>query len=85
MKDIKDWVIQWFENNTNGLREHIIKNSHSNYFEEGWLDSLKFIEFIVDIENTFKIQFSNNEFQNRMFSSIDGITKIIESKKNETI
>lgn len=85
MKEIKDWVISWFEKNTDVKKDEIRNILHESYFERGWIDSLKFIEFITDIESAFKIQFSNDEFQNRMFSTIDGLCKIIESKKNERL
>jgi len=54
-----------------------------NYFLKGWIDSLKFIELISDIENEFQISFSNNEFQDRTFSTVEGLIKIIEDKINE--
>lgn len=85
MKEIKEWVISWFEKNTIVKKDEVKNVLDENYFERGWMDSLKFIEFITDIEDTFKIQFSNDEFQNRMFSTIDGLCKIIESKKNDKL
>jgi len=60
-----------------------MKNSlKENYFENGWIDSLKFIELITQIEEKFGIRFSNDEFLDRKFSTIEGLTKIIE-RKNE--
>lgn len=85
MKEIEDWIISWFEKNTDVKKDEIRNILYENYFERGGIDSLKFIEFITDIEYAFKIQFSNDEFQNRMFSTINGLCKIIESKKNERL
>ena len=76
------WLIIWFEKNSlaTGI---IMKNSlKENYFENGWIDSLKFIELITQIEEKFGIRFSNDEFLDRKFSTIEGLTKIIE-RKNE--
>jgi len=56
------------------------KKINENYFEKGWIDSLKFIDLITQIEEEFSIRFSNDEFQDRKFSTIEGLAKIIERK-----
>ena len=81
--DVKTWIINWFEENTNLTKDEIEKNVSKNYFELGWLDSFKFITFINDIEKKFDINFSNEEFQNRDFSIVEGLIKIIQGKLNE--
>ena len=58
-----------------------IKKLSENYFKNGWLDSLKFIELINDVEQEFEILFSNDEFQNRKFATINGLREIITGKK----
>jgi len=78
--EIKEWIMSWFEKNADLSREEIEKNLSSNYLSKGWIDSFKFISFISDIEKKFEISFSNDEFQNRMFATIDGLTEIIAKK-----
>ena len=78
--DTKSWLFVWFEKNTSAKNEEISNNSDKNYFNNGWLDSLKFIELINDIEEKFQISFSNDEFQNRKFATINGLMEIIEEK-----
>ena len=78
-------VLNWFQENANVLQNEINENKNENYFMKGWIDSLKFISFISDIENQFKISFSNNEFQDRKFVTINGIIKILEDKTHESI
>lgn len=78
--DVKKWLISWFLKNTNADEEEIKKNFSEDYISIGWIDSLKFIEFIDACEKEFNIRFSNDEFQNREFATINGITKIIEEK-----
>jgi len=78
----KMWLINWFEKNSLTTEINMKNSLEENYFENGWIDSLKFIELITQIEEKFGIQFSNDEFQDRKFSTIDGLIKIIE-KKNE--
>lgn len=81
--DVKIWIINWFEENTNLKKDEIGNSISKNYFEMGWIDSFKFISFINDIEKKFNINFSNEEFQNRAFSNIEGLIKIIQGKINE--
>ena len=81
--DVTGWVISWFENNTDMKRKELEEGVSQNYFEKGWIDSLSFISFIADIEEHFRIRFSNEEFHDRTFSTIEGITRIIEGKLNE--
>ena len=81
----KSWIIQWFVNNSNLSENEINENLEENYLIKGWIDSLKFISFISDIENEFKISFSNDEFQNRKFATVNGIVKIIEEKTNGNV
>lgn len=81
--DSKSWIVKWFSDNTNLTENEIIANLDENYLTKCWIDSLKFISFISDIENEFKIIFSNDEFQNRKFATINGLVQIIEEKLNE--
>lgn len=85
MMDSMSWIVKWFSNNTNLTENEIIANLDENYLTKCWIDSLKFISFISDIENEFKIVFSNDEFQNRKFATINGLVQIIEDKLNEQI
>ena len=79
--DVKTWIIEWFKENTE-LKEGEM-GVEDDYFEKGWIDSFKFILFIAKIEERFDIRFSNDEFQDRSFSTIEGITKIIQRAMNE--
>ena len=81
----KNWITDWFVQNTNIQKNEIEKNILEDYFIKGWIDSLKFILLISDIEEHFQINFLNDEFQNRVFSTIDGLAKIIEEKINGQI
>lgn len=79
------WIIDWFVKNTDLVKDEIMKNGRENYLEKGWIDSFKFISYITDIETKFNIHFSNDQFQDRNFSTIEGIIKIIEEKINDKI
>lgn len=79
--DVENWLFDWFEKNTPAKKHEISKKLGENYFKNGWLDSLKFIELINDVEQKFEILFSNDEFQNRKFATINGLREIITEKK----
>lgn len=83
--DPKKWLIHWLSENSIVTQNEIEKNLDKNYLDIGWIDSLKFVSFVTDIESYFKINFSNNEFQNKDFSTINGLAKIIEDKMNGKI
>ena len=78
--DIKDWINNWFENNSDLNLEEIIKFQDEDYFAKGWIDSFKFIRMVTEIEEKFKINFSNDEFQDKKFSTINGLSEIIEAR-----
>jgi acyl carrier protein len=81
--NVETWIINWFKQNADLKSNDITKNLFENYLEKGWIDSLKFISFISDIEGNFGIRFSNDEFQDRAFATIAGLSKIIHNKINE--
>jgi acyl carrier protein len=83
--DIQSWVVSWFSKNTDVSKEEVVENISQNYFEMGWIDSLQFISFISDIEREFGIHFSNDEFHDRSFATVQGIVGIIERKAKEKI
>jgi acyl carrier protein len=77
VQKINMWMVDWFEKNTIAKKKELLDFLNVSYFEKGWMDSFKFISFIVDIEEEFGVAFSNDEFQNREFSTIEGLTKIV--------
>ena len=79
----KIWLINWFEKNSLATEINMKNGLEENYFENGWVDSLKFMELITQIEEKFGIRFSNDEFLDRKFSTIEGLTKIIERKNGK--
>lgn len=78
--NVKEWLTNWFEKNSDLTKEEIEKNVSEDYLAKGWIDSFKFVSFITEIEEEFKITFSTDEFQNRGFATLDGLTIIIEAR-----
>lgn len=54
------------------------------FIDEGIVDSINLIRFILEIENKFKIKLTSKDTQSDNFRTINGITKII-NKKNAKI
>ena len=46
---------------------------------QGILDSMSFLEFIVDIESAFNIELDFSELDPSEFTSIDNLVKLIEN------
>ncbi|MBI5227916.1 hypothetical protein HY988_04985 [Candidatus Micrarchaeota archaeon] len=80
--DIRNWLIEWFLKNTSLTRNQIETKTSDNYFDKGWIDSFKFISLVSDIETIFNINFLNDDFQDRSFSSIEGLALIIKRRTN---
>jgi len=78
--NIKEWLIKWFEKNSDLIKEEIVNNVSDDYLAKGWIDSFKFVSFVTEIEEEFKITFSTDEFQNRAFATLEGLSKIIEAR-----
>lgn len=76
--DIQNWLIEWFVENSFAGRDELLQGLEQNYFECGWLDSLGFITLLDVIEEQFGIEFDNDAFEDRDFSTIVGLAKILE-------
>lgn len=76
MVNAEIWLVDWFAQrvpNSNLAPEQ-------NYFAAGAIDSLGIIELIEDMEQTFSVHFSQNDFQDERFVSIRGLSEILEGK-----
>lgn len=76
----KEWLLEWFAEKTGMTQDVLILKKDDNYFDNGLIDSFSFISLISEIENTFQINFSNDEFLNRKFGTISGLSQIIDTK-----
>lgn len=83
MESTMDWLISWFQKNTNLERSEIEEKTRESYFERGWIDSFNFIMLVTDIESEFGITFSNEDLHDRAFSTIEGLSDIITRRMGE--
>lgn len=82
MENIKIWLEKWFSNNSSKSLDEVKEKSEENYFTEGFVDSFGFISLLSDIEEKYGVTFSNDDFLNRSFATINGLAKMINTKKN---
>lgn len=81
MKEISKWIVDWLVSNCGANEAEVRTNLNENYFLAGYIDSFQFINMISDIEEEFGVEFDNNQFEDRSFSTVNGLSKIIEEMK----
>jgi len=79
--DEREWLIDWFDDNSAVSRDVVQEETGADYLESGWIDSMAFIKLISDIEEEYGIEFENDEFQDRSFATLDGLSEIIAEKR----
>lgn len=80
---VKEKVVDWFCNHTDAEQSEILEHLEVNYFDAEYLDSFSFIEFISDMEEAFQIEFEHDQFEDRNFSTIQGMIDIISKMLEE--
>ncbi len=78
--DTKAWLIDWFVENTSVEQEEMNQNVSNNYFDKEYIDSYDFISLISAIEEEYGLTFDNDDFLDRDFSTINGLSEIINIK-----
>lgn len=76
MQDYQTWIKDWFGHRV----PHLALSSEDNFFAVGALDSFGVIELIEDLERTFPVQFSQDDFQDQRFGSISGLAEMLKEK-----
>ena len=77
-ESVKDWIIEWFVRNANVDIDSVKNHLNDSYFDLGYIDSFGFIALMADIEERFGIQLANDQFEDRSFSTIQGMANILE-------
>ncbi|MEW6620383.1 MAG: acyl carrier protein [bacterium] len=83
-KEIESKIIDIFVHKLK-IDSNIVINTDFKLFSENGIDSLKFVKVIVEIENTFDIEVSDNDLNSTgSFVNIESITKYIINKLKNT-
>lgn len=80
MNKYEAWLLDWFKNRT----PHIELNPDENYFDAGVIDSFGVIELIEELENTYAVSFTQDDFLDRRFSSVSGLTELLTEKNSQS-
>lgn len=76
---IVDKLVSWFEEQS-GKSEI---NTERNYFEQELIDSFDVIMLMEYCESEFSVVFSESQFEDRRFSTINGLAEIIMELKGK--
>lgn len=78
MSSVREYILEALQ------REYGFKNGvdvdNINYIEEGYMDSLGMIRFITELEDTFQIEFSEDEMESASFQFVGGLIGLVEKK-----
>lgn len=81
MSNYEAWLAEWFL----AQAPDSSLASQDNFFDVGVIDSFGVIELIEAMEDAFDVRFSNDDFQDRRFSSIAGLAAILSEKKSDAV
>jgi len=84
-QQIAGWLLCWFRKQ----RLEIVQRSdeellRADYFAAEFIDSLGVVELIGDAEAKFGIRFDESDFQDRRFSTVEGLANIIRERVDAT-
>ena len=54
-----------------------------NYVEEGYVDSMAMMRFVIELEDEFGIEFTDEELEDPAFKLVGALEKMIENKMGE--
>jgi aminopeptidase-like protein/aminoglycoside N3'-acetyltransferase len=76
MNDYQEWLVNWFRQRNTKLE----LAAKTNFFDAGAIDSFGVVELIVGLEEAFAVKFTEEEFQDPRFASIQGLVELLEEK-----
>lgn len=76
MVDYSGWLFDWFRKRSPQVHLSV----EDNYFDAGAIDSFGVIELIEDMECNLEVKFTQDDFYDRRFFSISGLSEILTEK-----
>lgn len=67
-------VLAWLQERFKG---HLDGADDLNYVEAGLVDSFGVIQLVSDIEDCFRVQFDQSDFEDPRFSTVDGLAQLV--------
>jgi hypothetical protein len=84
---VQEWLTNWFIARGK-IAKHRAENGRdglcvTDYFEAGWLTSMEVVEFVMEMERQFGMQFSDRDLQDSRFVTISGLTELIVERSTQ--
>ena len=79
---VKDFVVEWFCENSTMSKEELTGNLDINYFENSLIDSFAFLDLTACLEEKFNIEFTDDDFADDSFFTVSGLINIVEKRIN---
>jgi methoxymalonate biosynthesis acyl carrier protein len=79
---ISTWLCDWFLSRRK-FRGDVSQLPSINYFDAGLLTSLEVIEFVSEIEEQFRVHFSEQDFQDPRFVTVAGLVELIAERARQ--
>ena len=78
LSKIKEWLTKTLlDRSANNVKSI---GGHDNFIESGVVDSFGVIILVEEIEKEYGFRFEDKDFQDRRFSTINGLAEIIHGK-----
>lgn len=78
MNNVEEFVLNYIQKKYTVSEETDIYSL--NYIDEGYVDSLGLVKFIVELEDEFGIEFSDSELEDNSIKIVGDLIKLIERK-----
>ena len=78
MTESEQWVVEWFRARKQFDKGSPVERLRVDYFQAELLDSFGVMELIADIEAHFGVRFEDRHFQDRRFSTLGGLARIVD-------
>lgn len=76
--EVKEYVLNLLQKKYSFDAEIDLENF--NYVESGFVDSIGIIKFVVELEDKFLIEFTDEEMTSPEFRTVNGLINLIERK-----
>ncbi len=78
-EDIKSFILKYISKK--GKLPNDINIDEFNYIDTGYIDSMALLKFIVELEQEFDVQISDDDMMSKEFKTIGGLTNLISNKE----
>lgn len=79
--EIKEWLMDWFSKHSSLSTSELETASKEDYLKKGIIDSFSFVMLVSDIDDEYEVAFTNEDFLDPRFPTIDGLAEMIGERK----